>query len=65
MPQAGRCNNHLATDKLQAALPDMVIPHVRDSLRNVFLRMRENLEKEGAFPPPPRKGPRPTDVQTF
>lgn len=63
--KAGRCNNNLSTLKLEAAVPDMVIPNVKDSLRSVFLRMKENLKKEGAFPPPPRKGPCPTDVKTF
>ncbi len=43
----------------------MVIPHVRESLRGVFVRMRAAMEAAGTFPPPPRKGPRPTDVQTF
>jgi hypothetical protein len=38
--KAGRCNNFLATDKLQAAVPDLPLPHVKDSLRNVFLRMK-------------------------
>jgi len=64
--KAGRCNNFLATDKLAAALgPAFPLPHVKDSLRNVFLRMKENLIKEGNFPPPPRKGPKPADVETF
>jgi hypothetical protein len=63
--KAGRCNNNLATAKLQAAVPDIAIPNVKDSMRNVFLRMKDNLIKEGNFPPPPRKGPKPTDVTTF
>ena len=60
--KAGRCNNNLATDKLEAALPDVKIPHVRDSMRGVFERMKANLIKAGTFPPPPRKGPKPTDA---
>ena len=57
--KAGRCNNNLATDKLQAAVPHMRIPSVRDSMRGVFERMKANLIAQGAFPPPPRKGPKP------
>ena len=56
--KAGRCNNHLAVEKLQAAVPDIPIPNVKDSLRGVFLRMKQNLIAEGNFPPPPRKGPK-------
>ena len=57
--KAGRCNNHLDVSKLQAALPDMVIPEVHESMRRVFTRMRDNLVAAGNFPPPPRKGPKP------
>ncbi len=62
--KAGRCNNNLATAKLEAAA-GAPVPHVRDSMRGVFLRMKENLVREGAFPPPPRKGPKPEGVETF
>jgi 3,5-epimerase/4-reductase len=58
--KAGRCNNNLATAKLEAAA-GCAVPHVKDSLRNVFLRMKETMVREGTFPPPPRKGPKPTD----
>jgi 3,5-epimerase/4-reductase len=37
--KAGRCNNNLATAKLEA-VAGTPIPHVKDSLRNVFLRMK-------------------------
>lgn len=56
--KAGRCNNHLDVAKLQAALPDVRIPSVAESLPGVFQRMVVNLKAEGAFPPPPRKAPR-------
>ena len=56
--KAGRCNNHLAVDKLQAALPDVVIPEVHESMRGVFARMRDAFKAAGTFPPPPRKAPR-------
>jgi len=62
--KAGRCNNFLATAKLEAAA-GVPVPHVKESLRNVFLRMKENLIKEGNFPPPPRKGPKPEGVACF
>lgn len=63
--KAGRCNNHLDTAKLEKALPDVPIPHVKDSIEKVFERMAENLKAEGCFPPPPRKGPAPEGVETF
>ena len=62
--KAGRCNNNLATAKLEAAA-GVPVPHVRESMRGVFLRMRDSLKNEGEFPPAPRKGPKPSDVSTF
>ena len=56
--KAGRCNNHLDVAKLQAAVPDIVIPEVHASMRAVFTRMRDALVAQGSFPPPPRKAPR-------
>jgi hypothetical protein len=56
--KAGRCNNHLDVSKLQAALPDVPIPEVHESMRRVFQRMRDNLVAAGTFPPPPRKAPK-------
>ena len=62
--KAGRCNNFLATAKLEA-VAGVPVPHVKDSLRNVFLCMKENLIKEGNYPPAPRKGPKPEGVECF
>jgi len=68
--KAGRCNNNLATDKLQAALPDIPLPHVKDSIRAVFLRMKENLAKDPAGAAAvaairAKKGAKPEGVTTF
>lgn len=57
--KAGRCNNHLDVSKMIKALPDIKIPAVDESIHGVFQRMAENLKKEGQFPPPSRKGPKP------
>ena len=62
--KAGRCNNHLDVSKLQAAVPDMVIPDARSAMVGVFQRMKADMQKAGTFPPGPRKGPKPTDVET-
>jgi nucleoside-diphosphate-sugar epimerase len=41
---AGRSNNYLDTKLLESLYPD--VPHIKDSIRNVLIRMRENsLEK--------------------
>jgi dTDP-4-dehydrorhamnose reductase len=56
--KAGRCNNHLDVTKLQAALPDVKIPEVMESMKGVYSRMRDNLKAEGNYPPPPRKAPK-------
>lgn len=58
--KAGRCNNHMDVAKLQAAVPDIPIPEAAEAVKGVFARMKANLIAEGAFPPPPRKGPAPT-----
>jgi len=63
--KAGRCNNDLDVSKLVAAVPDIHIPDAHAACEGVFQRMKENLIKEGHFPPGPRKGPKPTDVTTF
>jgi 3,5-epimerase/4-reductase len=41
--KAGRSNNTLDTTKLENALPDMKIPHIQDSIVELFKRMRVNL----------------------
>ena len=56
--KAGRCNNHMDVAKLQAAVPDMVIPSAPEAIKGVFERMKANLVAAGTFPPPPRKGPK-------
>lgn len=48
--KAGRSNNTLDHTKLCAALPDVHIPEVHESMEKVFQRMRVNLEKEGVWP---------------
>jgi hypothetical protein len=58
--KAARCNNHLDVTRLQAAVPDLVLPPVHESMHGVFQRMRDNLKADGIWPPPPRKGPKPT-----
>ena len=40
----------------------MKLVPAKEALRGVFVRMRANLEAAGQFPPPPRKGPKPTDA---
>ena len=46
------------TTKIEAALPDIVIPRIKDSIVHVFERMRDGLIAAGKFPPPPAKAPR-------
>lgn len=41
--KAGRCNNYLSVEKMAKAVPDLEIPHVKDSIRGVFQRMQKNL----------------------
>jgi 3,5-epimerase/4-reductase len=48
--KAGRSNNTLDHTKLVAALPDVHIPEIHESMEKVFQRMRVNLEKEGIWP---------------
>jgi dTDP-4-dehydrorhamnose reductase len=50
--KAGRSNNTLDTTKLEAALPDLKIPAARESIIDVFKRMRENLTAAGTMPAP-------------
>ena len=57
--KAGRCNNHLDVAKLVAAVPDIPIPDARAALKGVYARMAAAMKAAGAFPPPPRKGPKP------
>jgi 3,5-epimerase/4-reductase len=58
--KAGRCNNHLDVAKLVAAVPDIRIPPVEESIVGVFVRMKANLQAAGEWPPAPRKvGPKP------
>jgi hypothetical protein len=48
--KAKRSNNTLDHTKLVAALPDVPIMEIHDSMEKVFQRMRVNLEKEGIWP---------------
>jgi 3,5-epimerase/4-reductase len=48
--KAGRSNNTLSHDKLCAALPDITIPEIHDSMEQVMIRMRANLEKDPSWP---------------
>lgn len=48
--KAGRSNNELDCHKLLAAVPDIEIPDIVTSVRNVMVRMKENLRKEGVYP---------------
>jgi len=47
---AGRSNNTLCHKKFVAALPDVEIPTMLDSIHGVFERMKKNLEAEGVWP---------------
>jgi 3,5-epimerase/4-reductase len=42
--KAGRCNNELDMSKLARALPDVHLPHIKESIVQVFKRMRANLQ---------------------
>jgi len=48
--KAGRSNNTLDHTKLCAALPDIHIPEIHESMEKVMQRMRANLEQEGIWP---------------
>jgi hypothetical protein len=48
--KAGRSNNTLDHTKLTSALPDVPIDEIHVAMEKVFIRMRENLEKEGIWP---------------
>lgn len=48
--KAGRSNNTLTHEKLVAALPDIEIPEIHESMERVFQRMRVNLEAQGIWP---------------
>jgi len=48
--KAGRSNNTLDHTKLVAALPDVHIPEIHDSMVEVMKRMKINLEREGIWP---------------
>lgn len=48
--KAGRSNNTLDHTKLIAALPDVHIPDIKTSMKEVMKRMKVNLEKEGVWP---------------
>eukprot|EP00600_Ochromonadales_sp_CCMP1393_P005325 CAMPEP_0174969740 /NCGR_PEP_ID=MMETSP0004_2-20121128/8947_1 /TAXON_ID=420556 /ORGANISM="Ochromonas sp., Strain CCMP1393" /LENGTH=310 /DNA_ID=CAMNT_0016219297 /DNA_START=37 /DNA_END=969 /DNA_ORIENTATION=- len=48
--KAGRSNNTLEHDKLQAAVPDVPLDEIHVAMEKVFQRMRVNLEKEGIWP---------------
>lgn len=48
--KAKRSNNTLDHEKLVAAVPDIKIPEIHESMVEVFKRMRVNLEKEGIWP---------------
>ena len=50
--KAQRSNNMLDTTKLVSALPDVRIIPIEEAVEGVFVRMADNLKKEGAFPPP-------------
>jgi 3,5-epimerase/4-reductase len=43
--KAGRSNNELDTTKIVAALPDITIPPIKESMVEVFKRMKTNLGK--------------------
>jgi len=49
--KAERSNNELSGDKLLNSLPDVNILGIKESMKLVFQRMRENLKNEGNFPP--------------
>jgi len=42
--KAGRSNNELDMSKLARALPDVKLPHIKDSIVQVFKRMKANLQ---------------------
>lgn len=48
--KAGRSNNTLDHSKLVAALPDVEIPEIHESMERVMQRMKVNLEAEGIWP---------------
>jgi len=48
--KAGRSNNTLTHEKLTTALPDVHIPEIHDSMEQVMIRMRANLEAQGIWP---------------
>jgi len=47
--KAGRSNNELDQSKLLKALPDVPIPHIKESIVGVFQRMKENLANNRAM----------------
>jgi len=48
--KAGRSNNTLTHEKLTSALPDVHIPEIHESMEQVMIRMRVNLEAQGIWP---------------
>eukprot|EP01036_Dinobryon_divergens_P033675 gene33675-43524_t len=48
--KAGRSNNTLDHTKLVNALPDVKIPEIHESMEQVMIRMKKNLELEGVWP---------------
>jgi dTDP-4-dehydrorhamnose reductase len=48
--KAKRSNNTLDHQKLVNALPDVHIPEIHESMEQVMIRMKANLEKEGVWP---------------
>jgi len=48
--KAKRSNNTLDHDKLVAALPDVHIPEIHESMEQVMIRMKANLQAEGVYP---------------
>jgi len=48
--KAKRSNNTLDHEKLVAAVPDIKIPEIHESMVEVFKRMKVNLEAEGIWP---------------
>jgi 3,5-epimerase/4-reductase len=57
--KAGRSNNTLTHEKLTSALPDVHIPEIHESMEQVMIRMRRNLEADGTWPDNlPKRGPK-------
>jgi dTDP-4-dehydrorhamnose reductase len=48
--KAKRSNNTLDHEKLVAAMPDVHIPEIHESMEQVMIRMKANLQAEGVWP---------------